>query len=249
VAVTASAAFPPFFQPVVVTPELLHTDREGLGGHDKLLLTDGGVYDNLGIRALAFRSQGPNDVPAVVSDASLAVSESSSGTGRLQTAWRAFDIASNRIYELEKENLQKLPKDSCIVGISDTVDDNYPATLRQGIQRLLCHIRTDLDRFGDEEIIALTRHGYEVAQVKLRDFSKGNMGALWDPLTDGSKPPEIRSDIINAGRKRRGMVKDLISAYFSKTFRAVTVSLAWLLGILFYVALFWDSCGLGAAAE
>ena len=50
-AVAASSAFPPLFPPIPVTKELLNTDSKRF---DKTqFLTDGGVYDNLGLQELS----------------------------------------------------------------------------------------------------------------------------------------------------------------------------------------------------
>ena len=69
-AVTASSAFPPAFPPVKVTHQLLRTDAAQFP-HSPEYLSDGGVFDNLGIRKLQnLQSHTAFDLSAlVVSDA------------------------------------------------------------------------------------------------------------------------------------------------------------------------------------
>jgi predicted acylesterase/phospholipase RssA len=74
-AVTASSAFPPMFPPVRVTPESLKVPHESFTAPilpSPHLLTDGGVYDNLGFEKAALmmqRGELPADLMILVSDA------------------------------------------------------------------------------------------------------------------------------------------------------------------------------------
>jgi predicted acylesterase/phospholipase RssA len=52
-AITASSAFPPLFPPIEISNETLVCRREAF--RESQYLTDGGVYDNLGIDRLIYR--------------------------------------------------------------------------------------------------------------------------------------------------------------------------------------------------
>jgi predicted acylesterase/phospholipase RssA len=180
--VAASSAFPAFFQSVPLTAADLGVDPEKFLPEIQLF-TDGGVYDNLGIRRLHHLTQ-ETDVDQqkrmsllLVSDAGrpFGLDLTRDVPGIIKTAWRSSDVASNRIGEFdlrelgavfnspEKEQVQ--PARFRVLSISDEVPTN-PGNdaLPFHIQRALKSIRTDLDSFSDREILFLVQHGYEVAR-------------------------------------------------------------------------------------
>jgi hypothetical protein len=81
---------------------------------------------------------------------------------------RATDILWDRVWQLERENFAReegfafLPMTTAV----DLADD--PTAQHPVVQAEVQSIRTDLDRFSDEEINALVRHGYEVARNECR---------------------------------------------------------------------------------
>lgn len=184
-AVAASSAFPPVFSPIPIAQK----DLSGSDGHDRGVeyLTDGGVYDNLGLSRLAADELERSDERwcsvVLVSDASAPFGSSLSDKFRLMTtrALRTTDILMKRVAELEAAaNTSEYSSDDdrqrpyLVHAEIDTVvspDNDFGLQIDHGrfkvqdeaVQKHLANIRTDLDEFSTLEIAALMRHGYEVA--------------------------------------------------------------------------------------
>ena len=213
-AVAASSAFPALFPPVRVTPERLRVQFEELK-HHRLFLTDGGVYDNLGIQALPSSKRGDASSNRVlVSDATLEMDWSDSGTtvrpvSVLKTALRAFDIATHEIHKRDSARLQK--SRVTVIKIGTVVSNGtYRRVLDLDVQRYLKFIRTDLNRFSNAEITALVQHGYETARHQLVEENLlGDEGTpkdcLWTPFPTSSaeEPLALDPDALYEGRHRR----------------------------------------------
>lgn len=224
-AVAASASFPPVFTPYRVSR--LYDERiVALLG-----LTDGGVYDNMGITNLL--NEGCTHIVASdtggVFDRQPHVS-----SGRLGMMGRMSSILMNDVAEQQRsalrerrrvtdgiENasgpkLQGLKDRYQLRGLayfhiaSDPIVPTLPAFDRQGLSRL----RTDLDAFGDVEIEALVNHGYATADDYIRKYIEPkdfNVGPWTAP---GSYPLKLmpRNDaerkrlerILKVGRQRLG---------------------------------------------
>ncbi|HET9387972.1 MAG TPA: patatin-like phospholipase family protein, partial [Gemmatimonadales bacterium] len=107
-AVATSASFPGFFPPQVVTPESLGITREAWGAQQESYLTDGGVFDNLGVRKLQSLRQRLSVDVEILSDAGATL-EPRPGrfSGLVRTALRAVDILSNRVQTLEYERVNR----------------------------------------------------------------------------------------------------------------------------------------------
>jgi predicted acylesterase/phospholipase RssA len=210
-AVTASSAFPGFFPPL----ELTGTDvGSGDGEFGRHAYTDGGVYDNLGVRmfrclersretgcpvarANFVNIDGGLDI-VLVSDVGkrIEVQGARRPGGLIRTAIRATDILMDRVWQLEKENFQ----DSAgfvFAPIKEVVDPSEdPTAPHPEVQRQVANIRTDLDRFSPLEISALARHGYCVARKSCR-ANPALFGAdlpndpPWDPVPAPPAPPPV----------------------------------------------------------
>ncbi len=105
-----------------------------------LFLTDGGVYDNLGLRSLHVARAAGAANPAIRSGASLGFEWSRAGgepkfVRVLKTAWRSFDIASHRLYELDKTAFST--SNVVVIPISSEVDNSSGPVLSGGVQRQL----------------------------------------------------------------------------------------------------------------
>jgi hypothetical protein len=132
--------------------------------------TDGGVYDNLGLRAfLWFKHNEVKFDRILVSDAGKPFQIlSDASLGFVGQSVRATDILWDRVWQLERENFGNqegfvfLPITES-VDLSDELEGLHPV-----IQAEVQSIRTDLDRFSDEEINALAQHGYQVARKVCR---------------------------------------------------------------------------------
>jgi predicted acylesterase/phospholipase RssA len=170
-AVTASSAFPGFFPPLE-----LHGVHVGAaqGEFGRQAYTDGGVFDNLGVRIFRFLEdeceQNGGARPTLVSDVGkrIEVQGQRRAGGLVRTALRATDILMDRVWQLESETFHGTPG-FVFAPITEIVwPSDDPTVLHPEIQRQLGNVRTDLDYFSDLEIRSLVQHGYCVARSVCR---------------------------------------------------------------------------------
>jgi predicted acylesterase/phospholipase RssA len=233
VAVAASAAFPIFFPPRLIDHESLLVGRNSFPSIQHL--TDGGVYDNLGIRRYQrLEEEGVSFDRIIVSDAVGAFEwdEDRKSGGLLKTAARASDILMKRIGDLEHENARQsryeilrigdqLAEPEAGEGSSGTdghgrsstlpsQDRAHPcAPLRSRVVReQLPHIRTDLDHFTNLEIRALFNHGHEVAEYRLAELSQTRVDTS-DWLPRPRTKVEIQGPVGVAKELRHSRVRAL----------------------------------------
>ena len=197
-AVAASSAFPGFFPPMLLTEEDVGATSGAFGRQS---FTDGGVFDNLGVRMFRFlaKSAGEEQRPwdgVLVSDTGkpFEVQSNVEDVGMVRTAMRASDILMDRVWQLESETF----RDSAgflFARITDIVDSKEDATaLHPEIQRQLANIRTDLDRFTPLEITSLVRHGYCIGRKVCRTLPQVFGGELpvnapWTPGLEAAAAP------------------------------------------------------------
>lgn len=199
-AVTASSAFPGFFPPL----ELTAADVGNTSGEFfRSAYTDGGVFDNLGVRM--FRCLEPLLKQAnskldgvIVSDVGkrIEVRSDQRTSGFIGTALRATDILMDRVWQLENDTFAGA-EGFVFAPITDVVDPHEdPTALHPEIQHQAANIRTDLDCFSMLEVSSLIRHGYCVGRKACRAHPAlfGNrlpMQAPWDPVPpeQGAAPP------------------------------------------------------------
>lgn len=161
--VGASSAFPGLFPPAKFSADDLGA-REGQFTTE--WFTDGGVYDNLGVRAfrwLTTRDQQFDQI--LVSDAGKPFQcLTDAALGMIGQSMRASDILWDRVWQLERENFGQ-QDGYAFLPITEQVGlEEDPTALHPVIQAEVQSIRTDLDRFSDLEINALAQHGYGVAR-------------------------------------------------------------------------------------
>jgi predicted acylesterase/phospholipase RssA len=186
--VCASSAFPGFFPPVAIRAADLGV-REGQFPTE--WFTDGGVYDNLGMRAFSWlKHQNLEFDQVLVSDAGKPFQVlTNAALGVMGQSIRATDILWDRVGQLERENFSTQPG-FLFIPITATVDaESDPTTLHPVVQAEVQSIRTDLDRFTPTEINALVMHGYEVARKVYRGHcgtASGSVSATppWAPLPE-----------------------------------------------------------------
>jgi predicted acylesterase/phospholipase RssA len=186
--VCASSAFPGFFPPVAVRAADLGV-REGRFPTE--WFTDGGVYDNLGIRAFSWLKQQNVEFDRVlVSDAGKPFQVlTNAALGVIGQSVRASDILWDRVGQLERENFGSEPGFLFISTTSTVELESDPTALHPVVQAEVQFIRTDMDRFTTAEINALAMHGYEVARKVYRDHF-GTAGGVvpdtapWVPIPD-----------------------------------------------------------------
>lgn len=188
-AVAASSAFPPLFTPMWLSEKDLGVDpdaKEGIGP-----VTDGGVYDNLGLTRLLSDAKLRSDerwcTVAVVSDASapFEVSGETKFNSIVSRTARTTDIMMKRVGDLEAAGQSDVGEDDDgvvqILPIKVKIDHavgadllrRFPAATGtysvqdERVQALTSKIRTDLDVFSNEEVASLVRHGYETGLAAL----------------------------------------------------------------------------------
>jgi NTE family protein len=136
-----------------------------------LLLTDGGVYDNLGIEPVWKKY-----TTLIVSDAGRAFkSVKKSGQGVISRLKRASDIGMEQMGAVRKRwfvaELESGRKTGALWTLH-TLIESFPSCGAKGygagVRGLLHEVRTDLDPFTDDEIACLVNHGYSLADAALR---------------------------------------------------------------------------------
>src|SRR5262245_16657222 len=195
-AVTASSAFPGFFPPL----ELTGREVGARGGEfGQQAYTDGGVFDNLGVRMFRWLTPlltGDKELDGVlVSDVGkpFEVQVNRRAGGLIRTAIRATDILMDRVWQLENENFQDtfgfvLARSTDVAGPHEDATALHPE-----VQRQAANIRTDLDAFSLLEISCLIRHGYCIGRKACRsraDLFGGELPTIppWDPVPPASVP-------------------------------------------------------------
>jgi len=205
-AVGASACFPPVFPPFEILGiyDDAHVTRLGL--------TDGGVYDNMGLAALV----DANCTHIIASDSSgLFDINQRVATGRLGMTGRILNILMDDVANQQRlrlrdrrrvssalDQLEQPPK--VIKELRDAYDLRGLAyfhiqspileeskSSKHTDAHLVAALRTDLDGFGDVEINTLVNHGYTMADQYLRKFIKSDPvfgNPNWKPATTLPRP-------------------------------------------------------------
>ncbi len=177
-AVAASSAFPPVLSPVVLKSD--PSQFQNVPGadlyndptyHKELMLTDGGVYDNLGLETVWNRYD-----TVLVGDAGAPFTfEAVPGTNWAAQAMRAMNIATNQSRGLRKRALvadfQSGQRKGCYWGIM-TLMANYglsdPLPVLPAWTTKLAAMRTRLNPFSEEEQCRLINWGYAGCDASLR---------------------------------------------------------------------------------
>ncbi|MGY3080257.1 hypothetical protein ACVWZZ_006665 [Bradyrhizobium sp. LM6.10] len=191
-AVAASSAFPPLFPPIEISYQtLVSSQGEFPNPH---YLSDGGVYDNLGINPWIWSN---TDGSKVFDKLIVSIAEGyfdseydKSYTWLVSRNVRASDLLMTRVSELQLGAL-KSETSALVFSIKDVLDEqvsadgrtDHPISVER--QRTLSKIRTDLDMFSSYEVTALIAHGFSVARRSLIDHGLIPEDApkhSWDPL-------------------------------------------------------------------
>lgn len=184
-AVTASSAFPPFLSPVIrpLDPALFVQWDKGKADlfdqvdyKTRLFLTDGGVYDNLGLETLDKRCK-----TLLVSDAGapFGVSADPSKEWVKQTL-RAFDVATEQARALRKrllvQDYQTGAHKGSYWGITTKITEYQLADalpVSDAATQYLSSIRTRLNPFSEAEQSRLINGGYALCDVAMRKYVLG----------------------------------------------------------------------------
>jgi NTE family protein len=177
-AVTASSAFPPFLSPVEVEvpagafQPVKGSDLNGVADFtEELFLTDGGVYDNLGLETVWNRYD-----TVLTSDAGAPLSTDKD----VETSWygqalRALDITTNQARALRKRALvddfiQNRRKGTYWGIRTDIAKYEFPDALPCDRQKILAlaSLRTRLNTFSEAEQSELINWGYAVCDAAMQ---------------------------------------------------------------------------------
>lgn len=224
-AVGASACFPPVFPPFLLMGiyDDMHVTRLGL--------SDGGVYDNVGLSAIL----NEQCTHIIVSDTSgLFNIQQQSASGRITMSGRIASILMDDVASLQRNGLRVRRRFTNAVSTltepSPAIDEVRRTTGLEGLAffhiaspdiegpgiqppgdiNLIAALRTDLDGFGDIEIAALVNRGYDMADRYIRTHFADTPYVdtdLWHPATSEPKPmnniPVERIDkVLKAGKSR-----------------------------------------------
>ena len=189
-AVAASSCFPPIFGPLPVDVDPATFRGGGYCEPDRndliadIRLSDGGVYDNLGLEPVWKDHQ-----TVLVSDGG-GVFEGGADLGPLWRISRYLSIVESQSRILRKRWLiagfltGQLQGTYWGIG-SATV--NYDSSISGYSARIvddvIAEVRTDLDTFSDAEIAVLENHGYLMAEAAIQRHAPGLIGRDVAPLT------------------------------------------------------------------
>jgi len=199
-AVAASSAFPAFFPPL----ELTGREVGARGGEfGQQAYTDGGVFDNLGVRMFRWLTPLLTVDKALdgvlVSDVGKPFTvQANRRSGVIRTAMRASEVLMDRVWQLESENFQDT-FGFVFARFTDVAGPHEDATaMHPELQRQVAGIRTDLDAFSDLEISCLIRHGYCIGRKACRSRPDLFSTELptdrpWDPVPAASLPQNVTS--------------------------------------------------------
>jgi predicted acylesterase/phospholipase RssA len=166
-AVAASSCFPPVFRALVLDYNVLKVrwDKFKL----RLRLQDGGVHDNLGLRALQYIAP-PENVSLGTIHASYATNPPDirePRTGLLADRLRALSIfTQGELAEIANDIATLAGAKPMIVKLGHYVPEDGPHMLNTATQTALMSFRTDLDAPTWQELYALMAHGYQVAALQ-----------------------------------------------------------------------------------
>src|SRR5829696_7664489 len=173
-AVAASSCFPPVFDPMPLhlEPHQLRggsarqTNRDELVS--RLCLTDGGVYDNLGLEPVWKTAK-----IVLVSDGGAPFGFRSD-PGAIRRVFRYTSIIGNQAVAIRKRwlisSLATGRLKGAYWGIGSTTEGHgasvgYPSDL---VTDVIAKVRTDLDAFSRAEISVLENHGYLMADAAIQ---------------------------------------------------------------------------------
>ena len=234
-AVAASSAFPPGFSALRLNiskkMEFTRDDpwgevrvasakRPDLPHQREILLTDGGVYDNLAVEPVwrTYRTM-------LVSDAGRPFeSIENSGQGIIRRLKRAADISMEQVAAVRKrwlvDEFLHGRRTGAIWTIHSRLSD-FPLDGVQGfpeaIAKLIQNVRTDLDAFSAAEIGCLENHGYSLADAAIRSRAPTLCMNPQMPFRWPHETWDSRADFVNAlgGSHKRSIIGAMIKYFCS----------------------------------
>ena len=204
--IAASSAMPPFFPPLILklNPDDFRRSQyadlfDRVGWKRKVSLTDGGVYDNLGVHSIRdFKT-------LLISDASGPL-ETIKSLPMLrwffQRVLRPIDIAVEQTRALRRrsiiEQFQNGDRSGALWSVTTDVR-SYPVTSPFAVRKewvsQVSSIRTRLNSFTDEEKSRLINWGYLQCDLSIRSYYRSSVdppSSLPFPQFHFASPPVIR---------------------------------------------------------
>jgi NTE family protein len=165
-AVAASSAFPPVFPPLRIDPdEYPPGDRV-----EYVALTDGGVYDNMGVNPTIRARNKLNYL--IISDGgkpfAIDAQPTESGAVVLKAS---LDIMMEQIRGLEFDRIEHRHKAQVGPKPLWFSIDSVEGEMRPGDATFAAAISTDLRRLNDAEMDVLARHGGSLLEARLRRYA------------------------------------------------------------------------------
>jgi NTE family protein len=212
--VAASSCFPPIFNPLPVgLPPNAYAGGAYQGpDREKLLrdlrLSDGGVYDNLGLEPI-WKSH----AVVLVSDGGAPFG-ASADQGLLWRVQRYAAIQGNQAHALRVRwliaDFQADEFGGTYWGVTSATRSYDPAATigysKQLATEVIARIRTDLDAFSDAEACVLENHGYTLAEAALRrhvpTLVRAGAPSAMVPHPEWLDEVRVRSALMGSGRRR-----------------------------------------------
>jgi NTE family protein len=189
-AVAASSCFPPVFDPLPLDLPLGAFER-GSARRDRgppldIRLSDGGLYDNLGLEPVW-----KDHRTVLVSDGG-ATFQSAGDAGLVQRLGRYIAIVDHQAAALRKRwlisNFLDGEMSGTYWGIGSATSsyakgaEGYPADL---VDDVIAPVRTDLDAFSEAECAVLENHGYSICDAAIAT----HLAELAAPGAPAAAPP------------------------------------------------------------
>jgi predicted acylesterase/phospholipase RssA len=227
-AVAASANFPPVFNPFTVhglyAPATAH----------RLALTDGGVYDNLGVSALLEEEC----THVIVSDAGGTLTlDRRPSNGRIAMMARIGEVLMADVRDRQLGELRERRRPGSTLAAAaffEMASDPSAATPAGGGPKppdphpeagAIARLRTDLDAFSPIEVDALVYQGYQLADRFVRSY----IGAPFLGAPQGAPPPRVITAPETASAPE---IAQVLRVGHRRLFRTVALlpPLRWMLG-------------------
>lgn len=186
-AVAASSAFPPMFPPLELNDDLLSNPKDPYF-RNALYLSDGGVFDNLGIEKFK------NNVKRGYAHPSTVILSDAGGAFRAEVGEdydgmigrnvRTSEILMHRVGDQAKTAFPEFEDEYAVKVIPIRISDTLPKNnVDEAAQQRIRLIRTDLDRFEPDLAHAILDHGNRLSNSifqKHRSTVFGNTGCAFE---------------------------------------------------------------------
>jgi NTE family protein len=214
-AVAASSCFPPVFNPMPIKAKYDAYTRGNAPEEERkdaargLRLTDGGVYDNLGLEPVWKSHE-----TVLVSDGG-ATFDPEPDKGLFRRLKRYTDIVGNQVSAVRKRwlisNFNSGELTGTYWGIGSLVENydlpghpGYPPDL---VTDVIAEVRTDLDAFCEAEIKVLVNHGYLLADTAIGRYQPQLIGVsprpgLMIPYTEWMDEEKVREALKNSHKRK-----------------------------------------------